>query len=150
LLGAAAPLRAEGVSTVLDFSARLAPSGRYGAGATVDGLWGQGRVRGGLSLGIDAISAGDTGTSAVVSPLGIAAQLRRAADTSSPYLGVRAGAAPGALQGQFFCAAFGAFGAGYAWRLGEGAFLRAGLEAWGAWSEPRKEFWVSPSIGLGL
>jgi hypothetical protein len=135
---------------VLDFSARLSLAGRYGAGATADALWGTGRVRGGLSLGIDAISAGDSGTSAVISPVGFAAQLRRAEATSSPYLGVRAGAAPGALQGRFFCAAFGAFGAGYAWQLGEGASLRVGLEAWGAWSEPRKEFWVSPSIGLGL
>jgi hypothetical protein len=142
--------RAEGAAGNLDAHARLAPSGRHGAGVSADALWGGPRLRGGLTLGLDAVRAAGGETSAVLTPVGLAGQVTPWREGAHPFFGVRAGAVLGAQQGGFFIGPFGAATLGYVFPLGEAVGLRAGFEVWGAWSASRTELWLAPGLGLAF
>jgi hypothetical protein len=149
LLSASVTARADGVTGALDAQARISVDGRHGAGVSADALWGGPRWRAGLHLGLDAVAGGGGETSAVLTPLGLAAQFA-AHGRATPFAGVRGGLLPGLEQRGLLLGGFAAFHAGYAFVLGETATLRLSAEAWVGGAAGRREVWLSPCLGLGF
>lgn len=149
LLSAPLTARAQGVTGALDAAARISVDGRHGAGVGADALWGGSRWRAGLHVGLDAVAGGGGETSAVLTPLGLAAQFA-ARGGATPFAGLRGGMLPGIEQRGLLLGGFAAFHAGYAFALGDAATLRLSAEAWVGGAAGRREVWLSPCLGLGF
>jgi hypothetical protein len=107
-------------------------------------------VRGGLGLGVAALSGEGKASSRVLTPLGLSLSLAAPDELrSGPLAVLRAGFAPGAEKGGFVLAGWGSCALGYRIALGEGASVRLGVESWLLLGEDGGLF-LGPFVGLGF
>jgi hypothetical protein len=124
--------------------------GRYGGALGADLWWGRGMLRGGLGLGLGALSASGGASSRVVTPFGLSLALAPASDErAGPIVTLRAGVLPGAQKDGFVLGGWGSCALGYRFALGEGASVRVGADGWLLLGEHGGLFW-GPFVGLGF
>jgi hypothetical protein len=125
------------------------PSVRFGGAITADVWYGRGRFKGGGVFGVGALSAGDGQSSRVLTPVGGVFAFVPEPEQSGLTLLARGGMLAGAKKGGFTLEPWLSGAVGYAFSLGEGASVRAGLEVWGMIGRDAGLL-IAPTFGFGF
>jgi hypothetical protein len=127
----------------------LGVSSRYGGALGVD-LWlGEGKVRGGIALGVGALSKDSEASSRVFTPMALSLALVPPEDKHGPTAILRAGGYAGAQKGGLIGGPLLSAALGYRVTLGEGASVRFGADALWLFGHHAGLF-LGPYVGLGF